>query len=146
MRRVKIPSTLSRILKHLCLHLEILASKSEQMYYLKAFATLDSDLSIMIVQEQTVIQLSDGLPQRLRFKGKQDFNKHAIYTLPDGDYPVHIQVKSNTKDFYPRLYVKYYPNIDVNFDSIEFPPSGQGYFNSSKWDYKLGVLNHHESF
>jgi hypothetical protein len=84
---------------------------------------------------------------RLKYSDLYDVSKFMIFHLPDGEYTIQIQVKSKTPSFYPKLYIKYYPDIEDKLKSLEFPPGGEpNYFISNKWDYKLGILNYYEKF
>ena len=66
-----------------------------------------------------------------------------LFSVPDGDYTFSFQLKSKTPGFYPKLYVKYYEDIDSRLSGLEFPPGGEGgYYIGKNWDYKLGILNY----
>lgn len=100
---------------------------------------------MMIMQNRTVVRLADGVPTRLRYTGKKDTSRLMIFSIPDGSYTFSVQVKTKTENFYPRLYVKYYENLEESWRTLEFPPGGEpGYFICKSWDYKLGVLNYDE--
>ena len=88
------------------------------------------------------------MPVRLTYTGLNDVSKPMVYALPDGDYTVNVQVKSKTDGFFPKLFIKYYEDLDsISLQSLEFPPGGEpGFFGSTKWDLKLGILNYYESF
>ena len=93
------------------------------------------------------MRLSDGVPTRLKYIGAKDTSKLMIFSIPDGSYTFSVQVKTKTENFYPRLYVKYYENLDSAWRNLEFPPGGEpGYFICKQWDYKLGVMNYEERF
>lgn len=101
----------------------------------------------MIMQERTIVRLSDGMPQTLKFHGSNDMNKLLVFSIPDGAYTFQVQIKSLSDNFYPKLYVKYYEDIDSQLKGIEFPPGGeQGYFICKNWDYKLGIMSYQEKF
>ena len=91
--------------------------------------------------------MADGVPTRLKYHGKKDTSKLLIFSIPDGAYTFSVQVKSKTENFYPRLYVKYYEDLEASYRTLEFPPGGEpGYFICKQWDYKMGVLNYEEQF
>jgi hypothetical protein len=124
----------------------------DRMYYV-IVKVLDDEVpdnaqhSIMIQQDRTIIRLSDGVPQKVRFNGKDDLSKLFIFAIPDGSYTFSVQIKSQTEDFYPKLYVKYYEDLETQYRNLEFPPGGEpGYFICKNWDYKLGLLNYQERF
>jgi hypothetical protein len=103
-----------------------------KMYYL-VFTELSHNKgashSLMLMQNRTVIRLADGVPTRLKYQGKKDTSKLMIFTIPDGSYTFSVQIKSKTQDFYPRLYVKYYEDLENQWRNLEFPPGGEpGYF------------------
>jgi hypothetical protein len=68
--------------------------------------------SIMLMQNRTVVRLSDGVPQRIQYQGKKDISKLLLFTIPDGSYTFSVQIKSKTQNFFPRLYVKYYEDLE----------------------------------
>jgi hypothetical protein len=103
--------------------------------------------SIMLMQDRTILRLADGVPTHLTFQGKKDVSKLLLFTIPDGSYTFSVQVKTKTDNFYPRLYVKYYPDIESQWRDLEFPPGGEpNYFICKTWDYKMGVMNYEERF
>jgi hypothetical protein len=70
-----------------------------------------------------------------------------LFTIPDGSYTFTVNVKTKVEGFYPRLYVKYYPDIESKWRDLEFPPGGEpSYFICKNWDYKMGVMNYEERF
>ena len=51
------------------------------------------------------------------------------------------------KGFYPKLYIKYYHDLESDLKRLEFPPGGDpSFFICKNWDYKLGILNYYERF
>lgn len=84
------------------------------MYYLivRPQSANQASHSIMLMQQRTILKLADGLPQQLQFKGQQDTNKLMLFSIPDGSYTFQIQVKSLTPNFFPKVYVKYYEDIE----------------------------------
>ena len=120
------------------------------MYYLvvtERSYKMNATHSIMLMQNRTVVRLADGVPTRLKYHGKKDTSKLLIFSIPDGAYTFSVQVKSKTDNFYPRLYVKYYEDLEASYRTLEFPPGGEpGYFICKQWDYKMGVLNYEEQF
>jgi len=94
-----------------------------------------------------VVRLADGVPQLLKFHGAEDLNKLLMFNIPDGDYTFQIQIKSLSDNFYPKLYVKYYEDIDSELKGLEFPPGGPiGFFICKNWDYKLKIMSYQEKF
>jgi hypothetical protein len=94
-----------------------------------------------------VIRLADGVPQLLKFHGSEDLNKHLVFSIPDGDYTFQVQLKSLTDGFFPKLYVKYYEDIESELKSLEFPPGGPfGFFICKNWDYKMKIMTYQEKF
>lgn len=70
-----------------------------------------------------------------------------VFSIPDGSYTFSVSVKTLTKNFYPKLYVKYYEDIETEMRGLEFPPGGPpGYFICKNWDFKLGVMSYQEKF
>jgi hypothetical protein len=70
-----------------------------------------------------------------------------LFSIPDGSYTFQIQVKSLTPNFFPKVYVKYYEDIEKEVKGMEFPPGGpSGYFICKNWDYKLGIMSYQEKF
>jgi hypothetical protein len=68
-----------------------------------------------------------------------------VIGVPEGDSIIMMQVKSKTPGFYPKLYFKFYPDIETEMrdSKIEFPPNGSPGFTSSKrWDQNLNLLTH----
>lgn len=87
------------------------------------------------------------MPTQVRFQGVKDVSKLMLFTIPDGSYTFTVNVKTKTEGFYPRLYVKYYPDIESKWRDLEFPPGGEpNYFICKNWDYKMGVMNYEERF
>ena len=64
--------------------------ETERMYYLvvQCHPLVDADISVMVLQEKSIIQLKDGYPQRLQFSDHNDISKHLIYLLPEGQFTV----------------------------------------------------------
>lgn len=101
----------------------------------------------MLMQDRTIIRLSDGVPMKAKYGSKTDLSKLMVFHIPDGSYTFSVQVKSLTDNFYPKLYVKYYEDLESQLRGLEFPPGGEpGYFICKNWDYKLGIMNYQERF
>ena len=57
-----------------------------QMHYLvvKNVDEGDSEISLLITVDRTVITLSDGVPMELTFNGFNDMSKFLVFGLPEG--------------------------------------------------------------
>ncbi len=68
-----------------------------------------------------------------------------VIGVPEGDSVIMIQIKSKTKDFYPKLYFKFYVDIESQMRDglVEFPPNGSpGFTSFKKWDYNMNLLSY----
>lgn len=84
---------------------------------------------------------------RFTFTDYKDTSKLMIYYLPKGQFTLNVQVKSLSDGFYPRLYIKYYEDLDTKLSNIEFPPGGDpGFFVNKNWDKKVGIMHYQETF
>jgi hypothetical protein len=95
-------------------------------------------VAVMIEQNTTVLSLSDGIPQVVTYKNRNDPTKYFLYDLPKGNSTVVFNIRSKTKAFYPILYVSIHKNLQNNY--LQFPPSeliDYYYFEQTDWDIDM---------
>ena len=54
------------------------------MNYYTIKANKNSSFSFMLMQDRTIIHLSDGVPVKLIYKDSLDLGKNMIFNLPEG--------------------------------------------------------------
>ena len=111
---------------------------TEKNYYAYIECLSEScDLSLLLEQDHTIVQLSDGHPQQLFYQDYQDVSKYLIYTLPEGNSTVVFFVKSKTKDFFPHLYL----SVQGKDSAPIFPPDEViGYEEFYDWDQDMYAM------
>lgn len=121
-----------------------------RMYYIvvkEVSGVSNATHTLMLMQNRTVVRLSDGVPTHVYYQGRKDTSKLMLFTIPDGSYTFSVQIKTKTESFFPKLYVKFYEDIEAQWRTLEFPPGGDpGYFICKNWDFKMGILNYEERF
>ena len=55
-----------------------------KMNYYTIKANKNSSFSFMLMQDRTIIHLSDGVPVKLIYKDSLDLGKNMIFNLPEG--------------------------------------------------------------
>jgi hypothetical protein len=81
---------------------------NDRFYLIVKCLSSSASLSLTLEQDKTIIQLIDGTPQHLHFSSYQDENKYLTFPMQSGRQSFAINIKSNTKDFYPTLYFDAY--------------------------------------
>jgi hypothetical protein len=116
--------------------------KTQENYYLYVEPLSKiAEVTLLVTQKHQVITLLDGSPQTVGFQDESDTQKYMLFNLPPGTSTVVFYIKSQSPDFYPRLFLKLYNDTDSNVN-VDFPPSSDPteYQRIDQWDYDLYTL------